>query len=64
MPKLKIKNFGPIREGFLENDGFFELKKVSIFIGNQGTGKSTIAKLVSTFLTIERLIFADKENQK
>ena len=53
MSKIKIKNFGPIKEGCLENDGWIEIKKVTVFIGNQGSGKSTIAKLISTFTWIE-----------
>ncbi len=30
------------------------LKKVTVFIGNQGSGKSTVAKLISTFTWIEK----------
>lgn len=37
--KLIIKNFGPIKDIELE------LKKVNVFIGEQGTGKSTLAKI-------------------
>lgn len=56
MSKIKIKNFGPIKEGFKEDDGWFDIKKVTVFIGNQGSGKSTIAKIISTFLWIEKEI--------
>jgi predicted ATPase len=56
MSQIKIKNFGPIKEGILENDGWIDIKKVTIFIGNQGTGKSTIAKLISTFTWIEKAL--------
>ncbi len=56
MSKIKIKNFGPIKEGCLENDGWIEIKKVTVFIGNQGSGKSTIAKLISTFTWIEKAL--------
>ena len=38
--KLIIKNFGPIKSVELE------LSKLNVFIGDQGTGKSTIAKLL------------------
>jgi len=41
MAKIKIKNFGPIKEGYLEKDGWLDVKKVTVFIGNQGSGKST-----------------------
>ena len=36
MSKIRIKNFGPIKEGSLENEGWLEIKKVTLFIGNQG----------------------------
>ena len=39
--KLIVKNFGPIKNAELE------LKKVTIFIGPQGSGKSALAKLVA-----------------
>ena len=52
MSKIRIKNFGPIKEGYQENDGWLDVKKVTVFIGNQGSGKSTVAKLVSTMLLI------------
>lgn len=56
MTKLKVKNFGPIKGGLIENDGFIEINKVTVFIGNQGSGKSTIAKLISTFSWLEKAI--------
>ena len=43
MNYLKIKNFGPVK------DATIELKPFLILIGGQGTGKSTIAKLLSIF---------------
>lgn len=56
MIKLKIKNFGPIINGYenLQTDDFFDVSKCSVFIGEQGTGKSTIAKLISTLLWLEK----------
>ncbi|MCP1994380.1 ATP-binding protein [Flavobacterium sp. HSC-61S13] len=54
MAKLKIKNFGPIKNGFDKNDGFIEIKKVTVFIGDQGSGKSTAAKLISIFYWLEK----------
>jgi len=56
MSKIKIKNFGPIKEGFTEGDGFMDVKKVTVFIGNQGSGKSTVAKVISTLVWIEKAI--------
>lgn len=56
MSKIRIKNFGPIKEGYLENDGWLDIKKVTVFIGNQGSGKSTVAKLISTFTWMEKAL--------
>ncbi len=54
MSRIKIKNFGPIKEGYQENDGWLDVKKVTVLIGNQGSGKSTVAKLYSTLTWIEK----------
>lgn len=54
MCRIRIRNFGPIKEGCIENDGWMELSKTVVFIGNQGSGKSTVAKLISTFFWIEK----------
>lgn len=43
MNYIKIKNFGPVK------DATVELKPFLVLIGGQGTGKSTIAKLLSIF---------------
>lgn len=56
MSKIRIKNFGPIKDGCLANDGWLEIRKVTLFIGNQATGKSTVAKLISTFSWIEKAL--------
>lgn len=56
MNKIRIKNFGPIREGYQSEDGWMEIKKVTLFIGNQGSGKSVVAKLISTFSWIEKAL--------
>lgn len=56
MSRIRIKNFGPIKEGLIENDGWIDVKKVTVFIGNQGSGKSTVAKLISTFTWIEKAL--------
>lgn len=45
---MKVRSFGPIRE----LDITFE--KITIFIGDQGTGKSCIAKLFSMFKWMEK----------
>lgn len=56
MSRIKIKNFGPIIKGHQDNDGWMDLKKTAVFIGNQGSGKSTVAKLISTFIWIEKAL--------
>ena len=56
MTKIRIKNFGPIKEGYRENDGWMDVKKVTVFIGNQGSGKSTVAKLISVFMWLEKAL--------
>ena len=33
MAKLRVKNFGPIKEGVSDNDGFIEIRKITVFIG-------------------------------
>jgi predicted ATPase len=64
MSKIRIKNFGPIKEGFQENDGWIDVKKVTLFIGNQGSGKSTVAKLISTMTWIEKALSRGDFNEK
>lgn len=56
MSRIKIKNFGPIREGYTENEGWMNINKVTVFTGDQGSGKSTVAKLISLFFWIEKNI--------
>ncbi|HNI45144.1 MAG TPA: AAA family ATPase, partial [Chitinophagales bacterium] len=43
MEKLRIKNLGAI----IDID--IQLSQLTIFIGKQGTGKSTLAKIISIF---------------
>jgi predicted ATPase len=54
MARIKISNIGPIKAGFEANEGWIELKKVTLLIGNQGAGKSVVAKLYATFAWIEK----------
>lgn len=56
MIRMRVKNFGPVGPGLIENDGWIEFKPVTVFIGNQGAGKSTLAKLFSTFCWIEKAL--------
>jgi predicted ATPase len=55
MTRLRVKHFGPIRNG-VQNNGWIEFKRVTVFVGNQGSGKSTLAKLYSTFSWIEKAL--------
>ena len=60
MSKIKIRNFGPIRN----DSDWVDIKKVTVFIGNQGSGKSTVAKLISTFSWIEKALTRGDYNEK
>lgn len=55
MSKIKVQNFGPINEG-LNNSDFINFNKVTLLIGNQATGKSSIAKLFSTMTWLEKAL--------
>ena len=52
--RLIIKSFGPVKD----LDIIF--KKVTLFIGDQGTGKSCVAKLFSMFKWIEKVLSQKK----
>ncbi|WP_291131180.1 AAA family ATPase [Flavobacterium sp. UBA7682] len=56
MSKIRIRNFGPIKAGLQVNEGWLDIKRVTVFIGNQGSGKSTVAKLISTIVWIEKAL--------
>jgi len=64
MVKLKIKHFGPIVDGFTENDGFMNISRVTLICGNQATGKSTIAKLFSTLTWLEKAVFRNDYDEE
>ncbi len=56
MSRINIQNFGPIKDNLSDNNGWIDIAKVTVFIGNQGSGKSTVAKLISTFTWIEKAL--------
>jgi len=56
MAKIRVRDFGPIRDRFADGNGWIDIKKVTVFVGNQGSGKSTIAKLISTCSWIEKAL--------
>ena len=64
MSKIKIKNFGPIKSGCQDNGGWLNINKVTVFVGNQGSGKSTVAKLISIFTWIEKALVRGDYDQK
>lgn len=61
MQKIIINNFGSIKYAEIE------VKKILVLIGEQASGKSTIAKLIYFFKTIQEDLFSqiyrDKQNQ-
>lgn len=58
MSNITIRNFGAIKK----HGAPIEIKKVTFFIGNQGSGKSTVAKLIATFMWIEKALFKESYN--
>jgi predicted ATPase len=64
MPRMRVRHFGPIRQGREDNDGWLEMTKVTVFVGNQGSGKSTLAKLFATFAWIEKALVRGDYEQK
>lgn len=56
MSKIRIKYFGPIKEGLINKNDWIDIKKVTLFIGNQGSGKSTVAKVISVLMWIEKAL--------
>ena len=58
MSSIIIQHFGAIKAC----STFIEIRKVTFFIGNQGSGKSTIAKLIATFMWIEKALVKESYN--
>ena len=60
MSSIIIQHFGAIKM----HNAPIEIKKVTFFIGNQGSGKSTVAKLIATFMWIEKALVRGDYNRK
>ena len=62
--RIRVKNFGPIKEGFTESkDGFFDIHKITVLLGEQASGKSCIAKLISAFLWTEKSLLRNDSKE-
>lgn len=48
----------------MQDDGWMDIRKATVLIGNQGSGKSTVAKLISTFTWIEKALVRGDYPQK
>lgn len=63
--KIRIKNFGPIKEGYTDSeDGFFAIEKITVLLGEQASGKSCIAKLISSLLWTEKSLLREDWDKK
>ena len=60
MSSIIIQHFGAIKKCNTP----IEIKKVTFFIGNQGSGKSTVAKLIATFMWIEKALVRGDYDRK
>ena len=60
MSNITIRNFGAIKG----HGAPIKIKKVTFFIGNQGSGKSTVAKLIATFMWIEKALVRGDYDKK
>jgi predicted ATPase len=52
---IKIRNIGPIKEADLD------LNKINVFMGQQSSGKSTVAKIISYCQWVEKRYLLDNE---
>lgn len=59
MIHLTIKNLGPVK-----NTGMMAISPVTVFCGPQGSGKSTIAKVLSSCIWLEKSIVKQEVSEK
>ena len=60
MSSIIIQHFGAIKACSTP----IEIRKVTFFIGNQGSGKSSVAKLIATFMWIEKALVRGDYDKK
>ena len=58
MPSIRIKHIGP-----LIDTGLVEMKTITLFIGSQSTGKSTLMKILCFCRWIEKRIMVSEEKE-
>ena len=58
MNKLAIRNVGPIKNGI--SSSYLLFGSLTVFLGPQGSGKSTIAKIYSSLSWLEKAILRDE----
>lgn len=58
MNKLSIRNVGPIKGGYGEQ--YIEMNNFTVFLGPQGSGKSTIAKIYSSLSWLQKAILREE----
>ena len=56
MINLFVESFGPLKKCDIE------IGTLTVLVGNQGVGKSTIAKLYSSLVWLEKAIFLGKKD--
>ena len=60
--KIGIGEFGPIQRGTGGN--LIDIPKCTCFVGPQGSGKSTVAKLISEFSWLEKALVRGEVSEK
>ena len=62
---MSVKHFGPIKHGYNDSvDSCFTISPLTIFVGNQGAGKSIIAKLFSSLSWVQKAFISGKKTKK
>lgn len=62
MKEIFVRNFGPIKDGF--NGKMMPVYPITLFCGDQGSGKSTMAKLISSFSWLEKALIRGDVKEK